>query len=88
MQKEYVGEVFKGIALKDQPIMSAVFEDCVFENCLLDGLDISGCRFTGCRFTETQLLNLKFDRVQAISNDFERCTLSSMIGIRKMKTKG
>ena len=75
MQKEYVDEVFQKIEKREMCIENVLFEDCVFENCVFEGVKLTGCSFSGCRFVDTQLLNLQFDRTQAIGNDFETCTL-------------
>lgn len=73
--QDYYNETFNKIDIRDQNVVSAVFEKCEFINCDFSSVVFSDCKFIECVFEQSNLSLIKVANTRFSNIEFLDCKL-------------
>ena len=73
--QEYYSKSFSHLAMTEQKIEGAEFEDCTFSECDFTEAVFKKCRFIECSFSQCNLSVVKVGQTQFTDVTFEQCKL-------------
>lgn len=72
---EYEKQIFTGLDVSSQEILSSTFSDCTFKKCNLFQANLAGCSFIDCAFTDCNICMVGLRSVYFNKVEFTNCKL-------------